>query len=397
MPLTDKTCKAAAPAEKAYKISDGHGLFLQIQPNGSKYWRYKFRFMGKENLLSFGVYPEVSLREARDKRDEARKNLRDGENPSDIRKEKRRIYEQKNENAFEKIAREWHATNLDRWSPAYGKTILHRLESDIFPAIGRRPIADIAAPDLLKVIRDIEARGAREMAHRSIQVCGQIFRYAIVTGRADRNPANDLRGALRPVKKGHYAAFDSTHLPAFIKALENNDARLYIQTRLAIKLLMLTFVRTGELIAATWDEFNFDTKEWIIPASRMKMKREHIVPLSTQAIHVLEELKHLAGNRAYIFPSQVNPRKHMSNNTILKALERMGYKGQMTGHGFRALAMSTIKEKLGYRHEVVDRQLAHAPSSRIEAAYDRAKFLDDRKIMMQEWADFIGKIETNAP
>ena len=393
MPLTDKACKAAAPAGKPYKISDAHGLFLQVHPNGSKYWRYKYRYMGKEKLLSFGVYPEVSLREARDKRDEARKCLREGANPSDIKKEQRRILEAKNENSFEKIAREWHSTNLDRWSPAYGKTILHRLETDIFPAMGNAPISGIGAPDLLKTIREIENRGAREMAHRSIQVCGQIFRYAIVTGRADRNPAADLRGALKPVKKGHYAALDSAHLPAFIKALENNDARLYIQTRLSIKLLMLTFVRTGEMIGATWDEFNFDTKEWIIPASRMKMKREHIVPLSTQVIHLLEELKDLAGNRPYILPSQINPRKHMSNNTILKALERMGYKGQMTGHGFRALAMSTIKEKLGYRHEVVDRQLAHAPSSKIEAAYDRAKFLDDRKIMMQEWADFISGIE----
>ncbi len=389
MPLTDKACKAADPLDKAYKLTDAHGLFLLIHPNGRKYWRYKYRFMGKEKLLSFGVYPEVSLQEARDKRDEARKSLRQSIDPSEQKKEAARIVELQNGNTFENIAREWHDTNLDRWTPEYGKTILHRLECDVFKAMGHLPIATITAPQLLNAIRIIEERGAREMAHRSMQICSQIFRYAIVTGRAERNPAGDMRGALKPVKRGHYAALDTSRLPEFVKALEKNDARLYLHTRLAIWFLMLTFVRTGELIAATWCEFDLEGRQWIIPASRMKMKRDHIVPLSNQAMEILTELKKLGGNRQFVFPSQIDSQKHMSNNTILKALERMGYKGEMTGHGFRALAMSTIKEKLGYRHEVVDRQLAHVPASKIEAAYDRAKFLDERKIMMQKWADYI--------
>lgn len=394
MPLTDKACKAAKPAEKPRKLADSQGLYLEIMPGGAKYWRLKYRFQGKEKRLALGVYPEVSLAEAREKRDQARKNLANGIDPSFARKEQKRLSNLGSQNSFEMIAREWHETNLDRWSADYGKNLLHRLEADIFPDLGHRPVAMITPPELLETIRKIETRGAHEIAHRAVQTCGQIFRYAIVTGRAERNPASDLQGALRPTKKSHYAALEAEDLPAFIEALERNDARLYQHTRLATKLLMLTFVRTSELIEAKWDEFNLEKREWIIPAERMKMRRPHIVPLSRQAMEILTELKTLAGNRDYILPSQINPRKHMSNNTILKALERMGYKGRMTGHGFRALAMSTIKEKLGYRHEVVDRQLAHAPANKIDAAYDRAKFLDERKIMMQKWADYLEMIAT---
>lgn len=389
MPLTNTACKNAKPGAKPYKLTDSQGLYLEVMPHGSKLWRWKFRFNGKEKRLAFGTYPAISLQEARELRDKARKTLTTGTDPSFAKKEEKRQRALNAGNTFESIAREWHKNNLVRWSEGHGKTTLHRLETDIFPDIGYRPIRDISAPELLDALRVIEKRGAHEIAHRALQTCGQIFRYAIATGRADRNPAADLRGALRPSAKGHYAALDTKELPAFLRALESNDARLYRHTRLAMKLLAMTFVRTGELIKAKWDEIDLDGRQWIIPAERMKMRKPHIVPLSRQAVTVLTELKEAGGNSDWVFPSQVSIRKHMSNNTILKALERMGYKGKATGHGFRAVAMSSIKEDLGYRHEVVDRQLAHAPRSKVDAAYDRAAFLTERKTMMQDWADHL--------
>jgi integrase len=264
---------------------------------------------------------------------------------------------------------------------------------DVFPELGNRPVADIAAPDVLALVRKVEKRGAHEMARRAVQYCSQIFRYAIVTGRTDRDPAADLRGALKPYVKGHYAAIDADELPAFLLALQNNNARLFLQTRLAVHLMMLTFVRTGELRQAQWEEFDLDGRQWTVPRLHTKMKRtEHIVPLSKQAVSILREMHKLTGQWDLVFPNQVHPKKPMSENTLLSALQRLGYKGKMTGHGFRALAMSTIKEKLGYRHEVVDRQLDHAQRNKIDAAYDRAKFLDERKKMMQEWADYLDQV-----
>lgn len=392
MPLTDSACKNAKPTDKARKMADAHGLYLEVMPSGARYWRLKYRFHGKEKRLALGVYPDISLAEAREKREQARKLLANGTDPGFAKKEEKRQAARNAENTFESAAREWHANKLESWTSHHAKYVLKRLEADIFPEIGYLPIADITAPQILDALRKIEKRGAQEIAHRAQQTTGQIFRYAIVTGLAERNPAADLKGALKPVKRSHYAALESGDLPTFIQALEKNDARLYPHTRLGMKLLMLTFVRTSELIAAKWEEIDLKEKRWVIPAHRMKMRKDHIVPLATQSLEILVELKALAGNREWVFPSQINPRKHMSNNTILKALERMGYKGQATGHGFRALAMSTIKEKLGYRHEVVDRQLAHAHRSKVDAAYDRAKFLDERTVMMQNWADYIEEL-----
>lgn len=389
MPLTDSTCKNAKPADKARKMADAHGLYLEVMPTGARYWRLKYRFHGKEKRLALGVYPDISLAEAREKREQARKLLANGTDPSFAKKEEKRHAARNAENTFESVAREWHANKLESWTPRHATYVLKRLEADVFPEIGYLPIADITAPQILDALRKIEKRGAQEIAHRAQQTIGQVFRYAIVTGLAERNPAADLKGALKPVQRSHYAALESSDLPAFIQALEKNDARLYPHTRLGMKLMMLTFVRTSELIAAKWEEINFEEKRWVIPAHRMKMRQAHIVPLSNQSLAILAELKELSGDREWVFPSQINPRKHMSNSTILKALERMGYKGQATGHGFRALAMSTIKEKLGYRHEVIDRQLAHAHRSKVDAAYDRAKFLDERIIMMRNWADYI--------
>ena len=392
MPLNDTQCRNAKPQEKAKKLSDSGGLYLEVMPTGSKYWRFKYRWHGKEKRLAFGVYPEVTLAEAREKRDKARKLLSNGVDPSLERKQARHQSKMNTDNTFEVIAREWHEMQSAKWIKNTSDYTLRRLENDIFPVLGAYPIKDIAAPLLLTALRAIERRGAHEMAHRALQVCGQILRYAIATGRAERNVAADLKGALRPVKHTHFAALDAKELPEFIKTLEQNDARLFLHTRYAIRLLMLTFVRTSELINAKWDEFDFEKKLWVIPPERMKMRKSHVVPLSRQSLAILENIKQSMGYGVNVFPNQVEPRRCMSNNTILKAIERLGYKGQMTGHGFRALAMSTIKEQLGYRHEVVDRQLAHAPRTKVDAAYDRAQFLDERTKMMQELANYLDGI-----
>jgi integrase len=394
MPLTDTACKNTKPDAKPRKLSDGGGMFLLIHPNGSKYWRLAYRFAGKQKLLALGVYPDISLADARARRDQARKLLATGIDPSDAKRKEKRIDALNRENTFEAVAREWHDNKKLSLTPSYAENVLHRLESDIFPLLGNRPISEIEAPDLLDALRQVEKRGALEIAKRLGQTCGQVFRYAIATGRAKRNPVPDLKDALKPSVQGHYAALEAKDLPEFLRVLNQTHARLYTLTRLAIRLMMLTFVRTQELIGARWAEFNLEESLWIIPAARMKMRKEHIVPLSSQAMTVLRELEKVSGGRELVFPNQAHPDKPMSNNTILFALGRLGYKGKMTGHGFRALAMSTIKEKLGYRHEVIDRQLAHGHKSKVDKAYDRATFLDERKKMMQEWADYLDAIVT---
>jgi integrase len=393
MSLTNLDCKNASYDPFGNnKLADGGGLYLHVMPSNAKIWRQKYRFNGKENILTHGPYPLIPLAEAREKRDAAKKMLIAGTDPAALREKAREAKALVAATTFELVAREWHELRKDRWTPGHAQDILHRLEMDIFSEIGHLPISEIRPLQVLSALRLIEQRGAFEMARRSMQYCGQIFRYAVITERAERDVTIELKGALRPFKKGHYAALEPDDLPDFIKNLEGNDARLYQQTRHAIKLLMLTFVRTNELIGATWGEFNFAGAEWIIPQERMKMRRPHIVPLSKQALEILAEQKKMTGKWEWIFPNLIRPRDHMSNNTVLKALERMGYKGRMTGHGFRALAMTTIKEKLKYRHEVVDRQLAHAPANKVDAAYDRAKFLDERKEMMQQWADYLDKV-----
>lgn len=389
MKLTNTAITSAKPKEKPYKLADGGGMYLEVAPSGGKLWRLKYRFGGKEKLLSLGKYPQTTLAEARAKREELKKILASGTDPSEHRKQQKQDIALSSANSFETVAREWHENQKATWSNSHTKTVLQRLEADIFPALGYKPINDITAPELLNVVRKIETRGAHDVAKRAVQVCGQIFRYGIVTGRNERNPAGDLRGALKTAPKGHYAAIEPDDIPEFLATLNKNEARLYRETTLAIKLLMLTFVRTSELIEAKWNEFDFKKALWSIPAERMKMKRPHVIPLANQTIEILEELKELGGNSEWILPSQFGSRKHMSNNTILKALERLGYKGRMTGHGFRALAMTTIKEHLGYMHEIVDRQLAHAPKTTNDKAYDRTKFIKERTKMMQDWANYL--------
>lgn len=370
-------------------MADGGGMFLEVTPSGGRLWRLKYRFGGKEKLLSLGKYPQTTLAEARTRREELKKILSQGIDPSEHRKDKKQAEALNGLNNFEAVAREWHANKKDTWSEGHTITVMKRLEADIFPALGYKPINSITAPDLLAVIRKIEERAAHDVAKRATQVCGQIFRYGIVTGRCTNDPSKDLKGALKSSPKGHYASIKPDELPALMSAIERNEARLYRHTVLAMKLLALTFVRTSELIEATWDEFDFSRKEWSIPAERMKMKNPHLVPLAPQAIEILNELKELAGNSKWILPSQIGHAKHMSNNTILKALERLGYKGRMTGHGFRALARTAIREVLDYPPDVIERQLAHVASGANGEAYDRTVFIKERTKMMKEWADYL--------
>lgn len=389
MKLSDIKCRNTKPTDKTKRLSDGGGMYLEITPKGAKYWRMKYRFHGKEKRLAIGVYPEVSLTEAREKRDEARKLLREGIDPSFAKQEQKRAANMEANNSFEKIARQWHDHNISRWSEGYAKEILHRMENDVFPSLGHYPITRISPPQILQTMRKIESRGAHEMARRTLQYCGQVFRYAIGEGYLESDPTRDLRGQLKPFKKNHFASLATKDLPRFLKDLNTNDARLYAHTRRTIKLMLLTFVRTSELINAQWEEFDLEKAQWTIPAARMKMKRDHIVPLSQQALEILEEQKKQTGEWEWVFPNQVRPKKPMSNNTILKALGRMGYKGIMTGHGFRALARTAIREELNYDSEIIEKQLAHKTSTPLGEAYDRTQFLPQRKEMMQDWADYI--------
>ncbi len=396
MKLTEIACKNAKhtnPKSKApLKLSDGYGLSLWVYPNGSKYWRLAYRFNDKQKTLALGVYPEISLKQARMKRVDAKELIKEGKDPSLEKKKEKAMAVENNANTFEVIAREWYDNRKDIWKPRYAVEVIKRLEEDIFPEIGAYPIKEIEPPLLLQVIRKIERRGAFDLAKRQNQKCGEIFRYAIATGRGVRDPSNDIKEALKPTKKEHFAALDPDELPELLADINTNKARLYPTTINAMKLMLLTFVRTKELIEATWDEIDFERKLWVIPAERMKMGKEHIVPLADQTLEILKEQKEIARQWPHLFPSPNKPRQSISNNTILVALKRMGYQGRMTGHGFRALAMSTIKQELGYRHEVVDRQLAHVPKSKIDRAYDRARFLEERKKMMQDWANYIDEI-----
>jgi len=393
MPITDIQCKTAKPKEKTWRMSDGAGMYLEIAPGGAKYWRMKYRFAGKEKRLSFGVYPEVSLLEARDRRDQARRLLRDGKDPLEVRREGKRLAIIQANNTFEKLAREWHERYKSRWTESSARDILRRLEIDIFPVLGGRPVTSLTPPEVMDAIRKIEARGAHEIARRALQYCGRVLRYGVARGILPSDPTRDLKDELVGFRKGHFAALESKDLPKFLSAVDRNEARLYSQTINALRFLMLTFVRTSEMINAPWDEFDLEDAIWTIPAERMKMRREHIVPLSRQALEILEKQRILTGHRKWVFPNIARSEKTMSNGTILMALRRLGYAKRMTGHGFRALAMTTLKEELGYRHEVIDRQLAHVPGNSVDKAYDRALFLKERIKMMQDYSDYLDKVK----
>jgi integrase len=388
MKLKDINCKTAKPKEKAYKIFDGGGLFLFVTPQGSKYWRLKYRFNGKEKLLALGVYDQVTLGEARIKRNEAHNLLAKGIDPGLLKQEKKQSNRTITENCFETVAREWHAKFLSKWTPKHSARIIRQLENDIFPWLGERVISEITPPALLKALQRIESRGAIETAHRAHQTCGQIFRYAIATGRAERDPSADLRGALPPARKKHHASLTDTNAVGnLLRAI--NDYQGHFVTKCALRLAPLLFVRPGELRHAEWTEFDFEAAEWRIPAEKMKMRVKHIVPLSTQAISILRELQPLTGDGKYVFPCVRASRRPMSENTVNAGLRRLGYtKEEMTGHGFRSMA-STLLNEQGWNRDAIERQLAHAERNNIRAAYNYAEYLPERKKMMQHWADYL--------
>lgn len=390
MPLTDTAIRVVKPAAKPFKLADERSLYLLITPAGGKLWRMDYRFEDKRKTLALGSYPEVNLKQARDRRDEARRQLADGIDPMSKRQEAKATRRAESINNFEAVAREWYKKQSNRWSKSHSTDVLRRLEVNLFKPLGGRPIAKIDAPELLKAIEVIENRGAHELAHRVLQVAGQVFRYGIITSRCSRDPSADLKGALTPVQKTHQAAVKPEEMGDLIQAINRYDQVGTLQTKLGLQLLCLTFVRTSELIGAVWDEIDWSNALWTIPAARMKMKTDHHVPLARQTIAIMEQVRAIAGESRYLFPG-VNPRKTMSNNTMLFALYRLGYKGKMTGHGFRAVA-STILNEQGYRADVIERQLAHIERNAVRAAYNRAEYLPERRNMMQDWADFVEKL-----
>ncbi|PTB18250.1 integrase [Trinickia symbiotica] len=386
MPLTDIAVRNAKPAPEPYKLTDGGGMYLHIHPNGSRYWRMAYRIAGKQKVFAIGVYPAVTLAEARQIRDDAKRLVKQGIDPVAERKRAAKQNADDRANTFEAIAREWHQTKQGSWTASHAAKILNSLEADIFPALGDRPLTTVTAPDLLEALRVIEKRGALEVAGRVLQRCNAVFRFAIATGRGTYNPAADLRGALKTPEKRHYAALGHAELPEFMRKLSEYDGDL--QTRLALRLLALTFVRTGELRAAQWTEFDLDGAEWRIPAERMKMREAHIVPLSRQAVDVLRQLEAINGDGAYVLPSRNGRGACISENTVLYALYRMGYHSRATGHGFRATA-STILNEMGFPPDWIERQLAHAERNKVRAAYNRAQYLVERRELMQVWADYL--------
>lgn len=384
--LSDAKARNAKPKPRPYKLSDGEGLFLLVIPSGSKYWRLKYFFAGKEKVLALGVYPEVSLGEARERRAQARKLLAAGNDPGETKKEAKRLQTFQAANTFEEVAREWLSHRRHEWIGRTWETRQTRLERLVFPKLGKRPIAQITAPEVLAMIRAVESRGTLDTARRVMQMCGQIFMYAIATGRAERNPVPDLRGALKVPVAQHYSFLSEKELPEFLAKMNSYDGSY--QTKLALQFLILTFVRTNELREAKWAEIDWNKAEWRIPAERMKMKELHIVPLSEQAVAVLKKLQEVNGTYDYVFPNRQSPSKFMSENTILFALYRMGYHSRATGHGFRSTA-STILNEHGFRADVIERQLAHGERNAVRAAYNHAQYLPERRQMMQWWADYL--------
>jgi integrase len=396
MPLTDATIRVAKPGEKRVRLSDEKGLYLEVAPSGGKWWRLKYRFDGKEKRLSLGVYPDVSLKQARERRDEARRLLGEGIDPGEHRKVSKNARADAVANSFEAVAREWYAKLLPTWAPVHADKIIRRLERDIFPWLGGKPIADLAAPDVLATIRRIEARGRLETAHRALQNCGQVFRYAVATGRAQRDPTGDLRGALPPSRATHMAAItEPAEVAALLRAIGAFRGTLIVQS--ALKLAPLLFVRPGELRRAEWAEFDLDKGEWNIPPERMKARQHHLVPLPSQAVAILRDLHPLTGRGAHVFAGR-DPKKPMSDAAVNAALRRMGYdtKSEMTGHGFRAMARTILHEVLGFEQHVIEHQLAHRVPDALGTAYNRTKFLKERRTMMQAWGDYLDKLKAGA-
>lgn len=389
MKLNARQVDAAKPREKAYKLADGAGLYLEVVPSGSRYWRMKYRFNGKEKRMAFGVYPAVSLAQARALRDEAKKKLAEGIDPSFAKKEEKLVRDVQLNNTFQAVALEWHGTKVSRWSEGYASDIIEAFNKDIFPYIGQQPVNEIKPLVLLNALRRMESRGATEKAKKVRQRCSEVFRYAIVTGRAEYNPAADLTSAMSGHESKHYPFLTVEELPDFFKALSSYTGSPLVV--LAARLLILTGVRTGELRGAFWSEFDLEKAVWEIPAERMKMKRPHLVPLSTQALEIVQQLKVMSGQYPLVFPGRNDPRKTMSEASINQVFKRIGYTGKVTGHGFRH-TMSTILHEEGFNTAWIETQLAHVDKNAIRGTYNHAQYLEGRREMMQWYADYIDKV-----
>lgn len=393
--LNDIQIRKAGLQESPYKLADGRGMYLLVSSAG-KYWRLDYRVDAKRKTLALGCYPDISLAKARERREEARQQIANGIDPALVRKAQKQATGERIANSFEVIAREWYGKHATKWVSGHGDKIIRRFERDIFPWHGDKPILDITPKELLATLRRIENRGAIETAHRALQNCGQVFRYAIATGRAERDISADLRGALQPVTKGHHAAItDSKQIGGLLRAIDGYQGSFV--TRCALQLAPLWFVRPGELRQAEWIEFDFEAALWTIPANRMKMKESLIVPLATQALTVLQNLFALTGSGRYVFPSARTQARPMSNNAVLSSLRRMGYKtDEMTGHGFRAMARTVLDEVLQIRPDIIEHQLAHAVKDPNGRAYNRTTHLEERRRMMQVWADYLDTLRDGA-
>ncbi len=396
MPLTATAVRQALPKAKAYKLSDGHGLFLLVNPKGAKYWRYKYRYGGKEKTLALGVFPEVSLKDARVAHQEARTKLDKGVDPGEERRVQKLTRNLAAADSFEAVGLEWFGKVMPDKSESYRVRTRRILEKDLFPVIGQRPVGAIKPPEMLAALRRIEARGANDIAHRAKQTAGQIFRYAVVTGRAERDPSADLRGALAPRQKQHHAAItDPDEAGRLMVAIDGFTGTPVVKT--AVQLSALLFQRPGEIRAMEWSEINWDQARWEIPAAKMKMRTPHIVPLSRQALELLEELHLLTGRGRYVFPSARGASRCLSENTVRIALRAMGYdKDTMTAHGFRAMARTILDEVLGCRVDWIEHQLAHAVRDANGRAYNRTAHLEGRARMMQQWADYLDQLKAQA-
>lgn len=396
MPLTDIQAKTAKGREVDYKLTDGKGLYLLVTTSGGKLWRLDYQFDGKRKTLALGSYPEISLARAREKRDQARTQIAEGIDPGQVKAAIKTAVRASTENAFETVAREWLKRFAPAWSETYPDLLLSRLETNVFPWLGTRPVGEITAPELLAVLRRIEERGATEVAHRTRAVCGQIFRYAISTGRAERDPAADLRGALTPRRKRHFASITTPkEVAALLRTIDGFTGGPVVKT--ALKIGIYTFVRPGELRGMKWEELDLDAALWSIPPDRMKMKSPHLVPLATQVVELLRELQPITGHTPYVFPCQRTTTKSISENTINAGLRRMGYeKEELTGHGFRAMARTLLDEVLQFRVDWIEAQLAHLVKDPLGRAYNRTTHLEDRKRMMQTYADYLDGLRQGA-
>jgi len=396
-PLTDMQVKKAKAKDKNYKLSDGNGLYLLVTNSGGKLWRFDYRFAGKRKTLAIGPYPDISLADAREKRGIARKQVVSDVDPGEIKKAQRTATVGNDGESFEVVAREWHEKFSERWSESHAETTLRRIILDVFPLIGARPVSEIKTPEILAVLRRIEERGALETAHRVRTICGQIFRYAVATGRVERDLTADLKGALPPYKKGHHAAItEPKEVAKLLKAIEVYKGSPVV--RAALQLAPLVFVRPGELRQAEWSEIDFDTAEWNISEERMKVKGQgaHLVPLSRQSIQILQALHPVTNRSRYVFPSYRSISRPMSNNAINAALRGMGYSNdKMTGHGFRAMARTILDEVLQIRPDFIEHQLAHAVRDPNGRAYNRTAHLEERRKMMQKWADYLDELKVN--